>query len=59
VVRQLYRYSVAHIETPGEQPQIDALVEQFETSGHSLTALLRSVVLSDGFLYAAIQESKP
>jgi Protein of unknown function (DUF1588)/Protein of unknown function (DUF1592)/Protein of unknown function (DUF1595)/Protein of unknown function (DUF1587)/Protein of unknown function (DUF1585) len=59
VVRQLYRYNVAHIETAGEQPQIAALVAKFEASGHALCTLVRDVVLSDGFRYAARQDSQP
>ncbi|HEX4352165.1 MAG TPA: DUF1585 domain-containing protein, partial [Polyangiales bacterium] len=53
VVRHLYRYAVAHVETDGEQGQIDALVQQFEQSGHDFKTLLGAVVQSDGFHYAA------
>jgi hypothetical protein len=53
VVRQLYRYAVAHVEGDGEKAQIDGLVAQFENSGHDFSGLLRAVVQSDGFLYAA------
>jgi hypothetical protein len=53
VVRQLYRYAVAHVESDGEVSQIDGLVEQFEQSGHDFSALLHAVVQSDGFRYAA------
>jgi hypothetical protein len=52
VVRQLYRYAVAHIETTGEKPVIAALSQSFATEQYRLQALLRAVVLSDGFRYA-------
>jgi hypothetical protein len=55
VARQLYRYAVAHVETDGEQTQIDGLVTEFEQSGHNFSALLHAVVQSDGFRYAARQ----
>jgi hypothetical protein len=55
VVRQLYRYAVAHVETSGEIPAIDALAQEFERSGHGFPALLGAVVQSDGFRYAATE----
>jgi hypothetical protein len=55
VVRQLYRYAVAHVETSGELSQIDTLVAGFDDTGHDFRALLRAVVQSDGFRYAARQ----
>jgi hypothetical protein len=51
--RQLYRYAVAHVETSGEQPAVDALIEEFVGSGYRFTALLRAVVVSDGFRFGA------
>ena len=52
LVRQLYRYAVAHVETAGENPVIVGLTQQFESSGRRFPELLRSVVVSDGFRYA-------
>jgi hypothetical protein len=52
VVRQLYRYAVAHIETTGEKPVIAALSQSFAGDQYRLQALLRAVVLSQGFRYA-------
>jgi hypothetical protein len=53
LVRQAYRYLLGHIETSSEEPQISDLVEQFDASGHDLLKLLRALVLSDAFRYAA------
>jgi hypothetical protein len=53
IARQLYRYATAHVETDGEAPQIDALVAQFESSGHDFRELVSRVVTSDGFRFAA------
>jgi hypothetical protein len=44
---------LGHIETSSEEPQISDLVEQFDASGHDLLKLLRALVLSDAFRYAA------
>lgn len=54
--RQLYRYAVAHVETKGEAPAIEALIEQFASSGYRFTTLLRAVIASDGFRYGALGE---
>jgi len=51
--RQLYRYAVAHVETDGEEPAVEALLEEFERSGYRFTTLLRALVVSDGFRFAA------
>jgi hypothetical protein len=56
VARQTYRYAVAHVEGAGEEPAISAMVKQFEQSGYRFTQLLRAVVVSDGFRYAAAGE---
>jgi hypothetical protein len=53
LVRQLYRYAVAHVETGGEAPVIRQLAASFDAGGRSFPALLRAVVQSDGFRYAA------
>jgi hypothetical protein len=55
LVRQLYRYAVAHVETSGELPVIAGLSQSFDDSGHSFPQLLRAVVQSDGFRYAAME----
>lgn len=57
LVRQLYRYAVAHVETSGEVAVIDALAGSFGDSGYSFPDLLAAVVLSDGFRYAAMEEA--
>jgi hypothetical protein len=53
IARQLYRYATAHVETDGEAPAIDKLVEGFESSGHDFRGLLTQVVQSEGFRFAA------
>jgi hypothetical protein len=52
LVRQAFRYALGHIEDSGEEPQIAALVAEFEESGHDLPALFRSLSTSDAFRYA-------
>jgi hypothetical protein len=58
IARQVYRYAVAHVETDGEQAQVDALVDRFEQSGHDFHGLLREVAQSDGFRYAAKESAR-
>jgi hypothetical protein len=53
VARQIYRYAVAHVETPGEEAAIVQLIANFQDNGYRFTSLLRAVVASDGFRYAA------
>jgi hypothetical protein len=53
LVRHAYRYGLGSVESAAQEAQIHALVEQFEQSGHDLRALLRALVLSPVFLYAA------
>lgn len=52
VVRQVYRYATAHVETAGEAPVVADLIIDFQQSGYRLTSLLRAVVTSDGFRFA-------
>jgi hypothetical protein len=54
LVRQLYRYAVAHVETAGEQPVISELEQSFEGAAYRVPELLKAVVLSSGFRYAGI-----
>lgn len=58
VVRQLYRYATAHVESDGEAAQIEQLIAMFRDSGHDFGALVRGIVQSDGFRYAA-KEPEP
>jgi hypothetical protein len=53
LVRQAYRYLFGHIEVSSEEPQITDLVDQFDASGHDMMGMLRALVLSDAFRYAA------
>lgn len=52
VVRQLYRYAGAHVETGGEASVIRALAERFVALSYRLPDLLIDVATSDGFRYA-------
>jgi hypothetical protein len=56
LARGLLRYTVAHIETAGEQPVVDALAQQFATDGYKFSSLLYSVVASASFRYAGIPQ---
>jgi hypothetical protein len=51
--RSLYRYAAGHLETPGEQPMVIALGDEFAKNGAHFRNLLLAVVQSAGFRYAA------
>ncbi|MDB4983383.1 MAG: Cellulose-binding domain protein [Myxococcales bacterium] len=51
VARGLLRYTIAHIETTGEQPVVDALAQQFVHDGYQFKSLIASVVASASFRY--------
>jgi hypothetical protein len=53
LVRQAFRYTLGHVEDAGEEPQIEALAAAFESSGHDLTALFRTLATSEAFRYAS------
>ncbi|APR86312.1 Hypothetical protein A7982_11661 [Minicystis rosea] len=48
-VLKLYRHSMGHLETDGEQPAVDALVKAYADSGRSLQGLLVELCASRAF----------
>jgi hypothetical protein len=53
MVRQLYRYATAHVESSGEEIVIRDLAADLPASGYRIDSLLQAIVASDGFRYAA------
>ena len=53
VVRNLYRYATAHIETAGEEPAIIKLSEAFAASGYHFDELVKALVVSPELRFAA------
>ena len=53
LTRQLYRYATAHLELHSEQEQILLLGRKFAQNGFRFPQLVESLVLSEGFRYAA------
>jgi hypothetical protein len=51
LIKQLYRYGSARLETEGEQAVLASLGSAFAASGFQLRALLLELVGSDGFRY--------
>lgn len=51
LVKQLYRYGSARLETPSEQQALEKIEEAFAAGGYQLRALLLALVGSDGFRY--------
>jgi hypothetical protein len=49
VARHLYRYATGHVEVEGEQDQVDALANDFESASFRLMPLYRAVATSPGF----------
>lgn len=56
MTRQLYRYATAHLELRSEQEQILILGRKFAQTGFRFPQLVESLVLSEGFRYAARPE---
>lgn len=53
VAKNLYRYALGHVDTPGEAPAIDVLSKGFTDGGFKFRGLMDGVVKSSGFVYAA------
>jgi hypothetical protein len=51
LVKQLYRYGSARLETEGEEPVLNALDSAFAAGGYQLRPLLLELVGSDGFRF--------
>lgn len=51
VARTLYRYSMGHLEEPGEEPAITSLVTSFSGAGYKLKDLLLATAQLPGFRY--------
>lgn len=49
LVRQLFRGSMGHLETPGEKVNLEALGDAFEASGHRVSDLLVEITASPAF----------
>jgi hypothetical protein len=56
LTRGVLRYTIAHIETSGEQPVVDALTQQFATNGYKFGSLVLGVVGSASFRYAGVPQ---
>lgn len=56
IATRLYRYAYGRKETPGEQSEVNRLVDQFSTSHYRFTTLLRAVVTNPAFALTASQE---
>lgn len=55
IARQMYRVATGHIETDGERGTLRELRIDFANGGYSLSELMESIVLSDGFRRAVAQ----
>ncbi|HVR01422.1 MAG TPA: DUF1592 domain-containing protein [Polyangia bacterium] len=56
LARDVLRYAMAHIETTGEEPVVDALASQLATNGYQFRSLLLGVVASASFRYAGVPQ---
>jgi hypothetical protein len=52
LTRSLFRYAVGDTETAGQESELAALFETFDSEGHRVRALLRALMLSPGFRLA-------
>ena len=56
LTRDVLRYTIAHVEAPGEEPVVDALAGQLATNGYQFRSLLLGVVASASFRYAGVPQ---
>jgi Protein of unknown function (DUF1592)/Protein of unknown function (DUF1588)/Protein of unknown function (DUF1595)/Protein of unknown function (DUF1587)/Protein of unknown function (DUF1585) len=56
LVRNVYRASLGHLETDGEEVVVDQLVEGFDDDGRRLKAFLVELVVSDGFRFVGAEQ---
>ncbi len=56
LTRDVLRYMMAHIETAGEEPVVDALATQLASNGYQFRSLLLGVVASASFRYAGVPQ---
>ncbi len=57
--RNLFRHAAGHVETKGEEPVIQAIVERFASGGYRVKSLALAIVTSDAFRYATPQGETP
>jgi hypothetical protein len=56
VVRNLYRHATGHVETDGEKPALDLLVQAFAASDNRMQELLVELVASEGFRLVGVEQ---
>jgi hypothetical protein len=56
LTRGVLRYTMGHVETPGEQAVVDALSQQFSANGYKFSSLVLGVVASASFRYAGVPQ---
>lgn len=49
----LFRYTVGHVETTGEQPAVAQLQKAFSTNGYKFESLIEGMIANPAFTYAA------
>ena len=49
MVRQLFRHSLGRLEERGEEGELERIHQRFEASGFKFKALLKALILSEGF----------
>jgi hypothetical protein len=56
IVRQLYRFTTGHVETPDEMPAIEAMAEDLVEGGYDVPSFVQNLVASPQFRTLAIPE---
>ena len=56
MVRQLYRFAQGRLEVEGEEGELERLHTRFAQSGFRFRALLKALVLSEGFRSLTLPE---
>jgi hypothetical protein len=59
IARRFYQHATAHLDKPGDQAAVAALVDGFVASNFDFRQLIVAMVVNDGFRYASAEEVQP
>ena len=56
IVRNVFRGATGHVETDGEEMELEGLIQDFESSGYRVQSLLVELVASDAFRIVGVAQ---
>ena len=58
LTKKLFRHAIGHVESAGERPELDTLVERFVEDEHRLSRLLLEIAVSPAFRYVSTEDDQ-